>query len=444
MMMQRIVIALGLTLTIHSAWATNGYIPYGFGTKSKGMAGVGVALPLDTMGAAVNPASMVLLGERLDLGAALFAPSRSYTAHDDASFGYPAFATGTFDSDKDYFLIPHVGYNYMLDKQSSIGISIAGIGGMNTEYPYDVFSAFNPRFPPNTPDTSLIGQPIPNMPTASSPAGVNLMQLFVGVTYARQLNAVHNVGITPIFAVQRFKAYGLEPFMGVSAYPNQVTNNGYDESYGGGVRIGWLGQFNEQWSVGASYQTRLWMSKLEEYKGLFANGGEFDVPPHLTLGVAYQATPALTLAFDIQHIFYSDIDAVANTHATYLTDANYNPVTVLGTEDGLGFGWDDMTVAKLGVAWQLRPDFTVRAGYSHANQVIPSSEGLFNIIAPAVIQDHWTLGFTSQINAANELNFSFAYMPTEHVCGTNVNTGNQSGCIQMNQYELELSWGLRF
>ncbi len=439
-----VVISSAFCVSSITVFATNGYSPHGFGTKSKAMGGAGVALPLDTLSAATNPANMVQVGASMDLGAALFSPHRGYTAHNNGTPGFPVFEPGTFESDKEYFFIPHLGYNRMLDRHSSLGFSIMGNGGMNTRYPHEVFAAFNPRFPPNYPDASLRGQPVPGAPTASQPTGIDFSQLFFGLSYARQLNAVHSIGIMPIFAIQRIKIEGLEPFMGVSASPQHVTNNGYDMSYGGGVRIGWMGQISDQISLGASYQSKIWMGKLDDYQGLFAGGGEFDIPSTFTLGMAYKANQDVTLAFDVQHIRYAEIDAIGNKHDVPMMNADGSPRTLLGTADGIGFGWDNMTIAKLGISWDFRPDMTVRAGYSHGNQIIPSEQGLFNIIAPAVVQDHWTLGLSKRLNSRNEINFAFAYMPSDKVCGTNPNTGTQSGCIEMDQYELELSWGLNF
>ena len=39
------------------AQATNGYFSHGYGIKSQGMAGVGIALPQDGLAAASNPAA---------------------------------------------------------------------------------------------------------------------------------------------------------------------------------------------------------------------------------------------------------------------------------------------------------------------------------------------------------------------------------------------------
>ncbi len=433
-----------------TASATNGYISHGYGAKSKAMAGAGTALVLDTINGATNPATMVHLGGRTDFGAALFSPRRRYTADNngyrpgDPGPPFPSFPAGTYDSDKEYFLIPNFGYSRMLDNESSIGISVYGSGGMNTEYPNAVFAPFNPVDP-------ATGQAIPGAPVASSPAGVDLAQLLIGVSYSQKLNDQHSLGILPIFAVQRFKAYGLEPFMGFSESPRHVTNNGYDISYGGGLRLGWFGQLTDQISAGAYYQTKLWMSNFDDYKGLFAEQGDFDLPAQFSLGIAFKAAPTLTLAFDIQHIRFSEISSVSNKHdipffdySAMATVGRPTPRTLLGTSDGIGFGWDDMTVGKLGAAWDFRPDMTLRAGYSHANQAIPSTQGLFNIIAPAVITDHITFGLTWQTETNSDLNFSFMYALNEEVSGSNPNVGPQTGSIEMEQYELEVSWGMRF
>ena len=71
--------ALGFVLGyVATAQATNGYFAHGYSIKNKGLAGAGVALPLDSLAASVNPAGMTEVGNRVDLGVSLFSPSRSY------------------------------------------------------------------------------------------------------------------------------------------------------------------------------------------------------------------------------------------------------------------------------------------------------------------------------------------------------------------------------
>ena len=51
-----------------------------------------------------------------------------------------------------------------------------------------------------------------------------------------------------------------------------------------------------------SFQSRLWMTKFDKYKGLFANQGGFDIPPIFNAGLALKTTPQLTLVADYQRI----------------------------------------------------------------------------------------------------------------------------------------------
>lgn len=300
---------------------------------------------------------------------------------------------------------------------------IGANGGLNTDYSEDVWRNFsNPAG------------------TATSPTGVDFAQLFLGVPYARAVNGRHTLGIMPVLAVQRFRAEGLEPFRGLSVDPEHVTNNGYDYSWGYGVRVGWLGRFSERLSVGASVQSRLHMSEFDDYAGLFAEQGDFDVPPTVTVGLSFKATPEVTLVADWQRIFFSDVASLHNPN-----DAALLPGTLLGSDDGLGFGWNDIDIVKLGVQWQYRPDLTLRAGLSHATQLFDNGEALFNVLAPATIRTHASLGLSYRIDSDSTLSLAYTRSFNEEIAGSNPRfTGPQTGSVRMSQHELELSWAWHF
>jgi len=406
-------------LFTQSSFATNGYSPTGFGTINKGLAGAGVALPQDTLAAATNPAGMALVGHRWDAGAAIFSPSdRGFTANTDGG----AITPGNYVSDNDLFLVPHLGWNRQLTDTSTVGISVGGNGGMNTEYDSPVFANFA----------------APGVATA--PTGVNFAQLFVGVTYAQEISENHWLGVMPILAVQQFEATGLEPFNGFSTLPGKVSNNGKDTSTGYGIRFGWLGQINDQLTLGTSYQSRLHMSKFDDYAGLFAEQGDFDTPSTLVFGLAYKALPDLTLVLDIQRINYGEVNSLGNSNTLPLSD----PDNHLGADGGLGFGWKDQDILKLGVQWVFDSRLTLRAGYSHATELFAGGQALFNILAPATIRDHISLGSSYQYNKHNEINASYTLALEETVSGSSPFTGTQTGSVQMQQWELEVSWSHRF
>lgn len=461
---------VGLLALPTASWATNGYWSTGYGTKSKAIAGACVAMRFGAMCAAANPGSLVFVGSRVEAGLAVFSPSRGFTANDDMESppeNYAFIPPGEYESENEHFLIPHFAYNHMINERSSIGVAIGANGGMNTEYgspdnpnyPFPaIFSAFNPSNQEGMNQLPGIEQF-----DATSPTGVDLMQLFIGVTYSYKLNENHGVGITPIFAIQSMEVQGLEPFKMFSKHPDYVTGNGRDISYGGGLRVGWSGEIAEGLILGASYQTELWMSRFDEYKGLFAEEGKFNTPANLDLGFSYKFAPKWTFAFGYQRIFYGDIKAVSNRSDIVFSSDRLGPDAVammsdaglqvasgmgdnpaLGSDNGLGFGWDDLNVLKFGLQWEYSPTWTFRAGYSHAGNTFEGSQALFNIIAPATVKDHYTFGFSHAIRDNHEISFAFTYADNKKVYGTNPNTGPQTGYLEMNQWEAELGWSMKF
>lgn len=397
-------------------FATNGYFSHGYGTQYKAMAGAGVALSMSSLAPATNPAANAFLGKRIDLGFALFNPNREYTVTGNPSMFPNTFplTPGTIESDSKYFLVPSVGANLSLPGGHNLGLAIYGNGGMNTDY-----------------DTKTFDSPFAPV---TKPTGVNLSQLFVAATYARQIVPNHAVGVTGIFAYQMFKAEGLQAFGGFSSDATKLTNNDNSNSTGFGVRVGYLGQILPILSIGASYQTKMSMSEFDDYAGLFAEKGDFDIPATWTAGVAVKATPILTVAFDVQQILYSQIKSINNPMLPNLQQA------ALGADKGAGFGWEDMTVIKVGAQLKPMPGLTLRAGYSKGDQPIPDSEVMFNILAPGVIEQHATFGLSKTLLPTLQLHFAFMYAFSNTVTGANpLEAPNQQQIeLKMNQIDAEV------
>src|SRR5688572_8528934 len=278
--------AAALALAPLAAHATTGYFSHGYGIKAKAMGGAGIALPQDALAAATNPAGMALIGNRMDLGVDWFKPNRGAEI---AGNLFPGVNGSYGGSDTPSFLIPEFGYNRMLGPNLALGVSVYGNGGMNTDYKRSPFTGFG----------------------GGSPAGVDLMQLFVAPTVAWKSGA-HAFGASLNLAYQRFEANGLQPFAMFSSDPANLTNRGYDDATGWGVRVGWTGQVTPRLTLGATYQTKTRMGKFDKYRGLFANQGEFDIPENFGAGMALKAMPRLTVALDIQRINYGEIPAVGN------------------------------------------------------------------------------------------------------------------------------------
>lgn len=387
MKLTRKLLPLLAVLAATNANATDGYFAHGYGVKSQGMGGVGIALPQDALAAAANPAGMGLIGDRIDFGVTWFRPQRAAEIT-GTPFG---FSDGKYDAnDTENFIIPEFGYNRVINQDLTLGVSVYGNGGMNTDYKRAI---------------PLFGNTAPRM---------DLIQLFVAPTATWKINESNTVGVAVNLAYQRFEMKGLQNFASpASAHPDNVTNKGYDSSYGAGVHIGWIGQVNDVITLGATYQSKTYMSKFDKYKGLFAESGDFDIPETYGLGLAVKATPALTLAADIQRINYSDVDSVGNSINNLFVNGQQ-----LGSKNGPGFAWKDVTALKVGASYAWNEKLTVRAGYNHSSQPIRNSETLFNILASGVVQDHVTLGATYILANQSELSFSYMHAFEEKVNGS--------------------------
>jgi long-chain fatty acid transport protein len=415
--MKKILVVL-LILIAPAAFATNGYFTHGQGTTSKAMAGANTAIAQEALDAESNPAAAAFIPSGYSFSLALFSPDRSYTVT-GAPSGYPqtfGLAPGTVTSKSKYFPMPALGFNIRPTDRDAIAVNLVARGGMNTDYRTSTFYG-------------------------GDHTGVDLAQVFLTTTYARKITQNQSLGITAVIAGQRFKASGLQAFAAFSSDPNCLTNNGYDTSYGFGARLGYLAHITPQFSFGAAYSPQIEMSKLQNYCGLFAQDGRFDIPASASAGIAYTvAQLPVTFAADWQQIQYSKVHSVGNPLFPNLM------TSPLGAATGAGFGWHDVNVAKIGVQWKATDTFTWRAGFSKADQPIPSSEVLFNILAPGVVEKHFTFGGTKTLNDRGKFHFALMYAPNKTVTGANPleAPGQQTISLKMHEWEAEFGYTFGF
>lgn len=406
-----------VSLAGSAAQATEGYFSYAFGARQAALGGAGVADSRDAMSLSLNPAGLVDVGRQFQAGAALFAPFRSYDAT-----GTGFVAPGSYDSKTNYFVVPNLAYSSPIDINSAWGVAMYGNGGMNTNWP-------------GMPNANC-GPGGTGVFCGGSTTGVDLMQAFIAFGYAHRFGNM-SFGVSPVLAIQRFKAYGLAAFdnAGRSANPGSVTDNGYDWSYGGGARAGAQWSLAPNFRLGLSGQTPMWMTKFDKYSGLFADGGSFDIPGNVTAGIAWDAMPNLTLMVDYKHIFYGSVASIANSSTA---------ACLLGSSCGPGFGWHDVDIIKLGVEWRATPVWTWRAGYAHNTNPIKGNDVMFNILAPGVVTDHFTAGFAYKMSPNSTIEFAAAYVPSQTVTG--IEPGNPASTIDisMHQYQFTVGYTYQF
>lgn len=393
-----------------AAFATNGYFTHGVGVQSQGLAGAGIALPLDALASATNPAGIAYLGDRVDVGATLFNPDRGATI---VGNGYGA--NGSYDGNgKDYFVLPEAGYVKQLSPQASLGIALYGNGGMNTDYRRNPFAAFG----------------------STGSAGVNLTQAFLSPSFAWKPVEDHAFGVALVVAYQQFYARGLGAFASASIAPGNLSDRHTADSTGIGVRLGWTGRLTPNLTLGATWASKI-SGSFDKYRGLFADAGNFDIPQNYGLGLAWQAAPGWKLAVDWQHIDYGGVRSIANPLSNLFLG---NP---LGSANGPGFGWKNVNVYKLGASFDVDAALTLRAGFSHTDEPFGADQTFFNILAPGVVQNHVTFGASRRFGRG-ELSAFYARALRNTIDGANsipASFGGGNANVRLSENLLGVAYG---
>lgn len=381
--------ALALPL---AAQATNGYQLIGVGAYQKGMGGATVAAPGSAMTAVTNPAGMARVGKRADFSMESFNPDREVDFSGSGGDAETSEA-GTYG-------VPAIGWTAPTSDDSEefwFGGGMYGSSGMGVDY----------------------GQTL-MMPDAANPQGGDLywdgysnIQLWeMAPTLAWQfdeqltLGASLNIGYQSVAFQQRV----------VDVTNDQIVENfnlsRASSSFGTGFSLGVLYDLNDELTLGASYKSKQSFSDLEYQliEGDITQGGDefdagtyslgLDLPRQLALGAAYQAMDDLLVSVQVKWINWSDtMDELTVEGPGNDNDMDMDP------------GWDDQTVFALGANWQATPDLQLRAGFNYAEAPFGDDEVANNLILPAVMETHYTLGGTYDLNNRWELGFHYMHAP---------------------------------
>ncbi|WP_198264715.1 OmpP1/FadL family transporter [sulfur-oxidizing endosymbiont of Gigantopelta aegis] len=434
---------------------------HGYGAN-KALGGAGSANPQDAMAGATNPAGAVWVGDRVDVGGELFKPNRGYkisapgksTFDSNSSFNLTnagdAFGainqTYSIESSKNAmesdigFLIPSMGIVKQLPHGNAIGFSIYG-AGMGTEYDRD-----------DTPDViaNINGEDVNFTKTQGingtfmdGSTGVDLLLIMANLHFASKITDDISIGVGLVGAAQRFKAKGLGAFQMISQ--GKIKSGEGDWAFGLGFNTGIQWNINDQFSVAASYYSKIKLTH-DKYTGLFADEGDFSLAPITNIGMTYKPNRTSALSFDVQWIQYSQIPAPGNKFEYLFRDPSEDnplPIVPLGNKDGAGFGFEDSIVYKVGYQFKMAslPKYIWRVGYAYQDQIIPKNGTLFPMLAPATITEHFTAGMSHQFSENIDLNMNFLYSPKETVKGEGISEGVD---IWLEEYALEFGLGYKY
>ena len=391
-----------LMLSSMGAHAGGGYFLPFYGGYTSQMAGTATAVGLDGLAASTNPGKLFAVGNRLDLGTNVAALYRRVERQGGPD---PSLDFGT-TSDNSIFFVPQGGFAHRLGDNYAFGVALYANGALNTAYPGDT------GVPSSNQNPAACGSQPANFLSGCGQVGVDLSQVIVAPTAAWQFAPGNTLGISPLIAYQRFRAYGLQAFEPLSQNPGNVSNRGYDNAFGLGVRVGWYGEVLPSLTLGAAYSTKIYMQRFDRYRGLFAGDGHFDVPANYSVGAAFRATERWLLALDVQRIDFHGVPALGNSLLNSLQNPQGAP---LGSKDGSGFNWRNQTNYRFGTEFAVSPSVNIRGGLAYGR--VPGDQSISSVsinTLSATPKTTASVGFNWWYTPTHE--FQFAY--THHFFGT--------------------------
>lgn len=386
------VTALGLPAT---ARATDGHLLHGVGAVNSALGGIAIASNASLLGSFfTNPAGLASFdGTNLEMGFELMRPERSVASTFGAMGGSTTSAT-------DWTPIPAFGFSTKLSNGAVIGLAGLGIGGFGVNYPSD---PTNPILMPRPNGFGNVYSNYQLMKIAPAVAWNVNERLAIGFAANIDWQSLA-VDPMPIAAPDFDPGPDLTPgtMDDRAFYPSASSS---DAVFGFGLQAGLQYQLTPAVTVGLAYTSPQMFGDFE-FQMTHANPNlpnygtprtqtfRMDVPAVYGVGFAWDASDRLHLGLDAKYITYSTTEGFEAEG--YDADGSVK-----------GFGWEDIAVFALGAQFKATERVTLRGGYHHAGNPIPGEQSMFNIPAPAIVQDHATVGLGVGIAEGVELNVGF-------------------------------------
>lgn len=419
-----ICLASGLAAT-GVAQATNGYQLIGIGAYQKSLGGAITANPGSAMTAITNPAGMARIGKRADFSMEAFMPERSVD--------FTALGGDVGKSSVDLYGIPAIGWTAPVNGRDDLwfGGGMYGTSGMGVDYA----------------QTQV-------MPGLFFDGYSNVMLWQMAPTLAWQVDEHLTLGASLNINYQSvaFKQRVMGDTMGDGQGDLLMQNFDLSRSssaFGIGVSFGLLFDVNDRLTLGAAYKSKqvfgdheynLAQGDIGEtdefgvYQGLPAGTYKLglDFPQQLALGLAYRATPSVTVSADVKWINWSDtMDKLSVTGPG-------------GISVPMDPGWDDQSVYALGVDWAVNNRLNLRAGFNYGKSPIGNEDVSRNLILPAVVETHYTFGAGYDLDGHWELAFHYMYVPEKTFQAPSDDPMLPGSRISLSEQSFGVNLGYRF
>jgi len=414
-----------------SAFATNGYQLIGVGAYQKSLAGAVTAAPGTAMTAVSNPAGMARIGARTDFSMEAFMPDRSVD--------FTSMGGDSADSAVSMYGVPAIGWTAPTSDGSDVyfGGGMFGTSGMGVDYAETNMAPGYYSDPTNPIPANFVADPV----NWEGYSNISFWQMAPSLAWnvdnRLSVGASLNIDYQSVAFKQR-----------ITTDSNMVLQN-FDLSrgasgFGLGFSVGMLYDLNDTVTVGFNYKSKQQFSAMEYQLGWgdISNGPgqeapagtyklDLDFPQQAALGVAVHPNQKLTVSADLKWINWSDTMDKLSVNGPSGVTVPMDP------------GWKDQTVYALGVAYAVNEKTNLRAGYNYAKAPFGEDEVSNNLILPAIVETHYTVGMDYSLNNHWELAWHYMMVPEKTMTAA-AGSAAPGAEISLSESSFGMNIGYRF
>lgn len=430
-MHQSLRLALLASATVSlSAHATNGYQLIGVGAYQKSLGGAVTAAPGSAMTAVSNPAGMARIGARADFSMEAFMPERSVD--------FSAMGGESADSAVDMYGVPAIGWTAPVADGSDVyfGGGMFGTSGMGVDYAQTNMTPGYFTDPANP--ASFVADPV----NWEGYSNISFWQMAPG--FAWNVNERYSVGMTLNIDYQSVAFKQRASTDGHTVLQNFDLSRGAS-GFGLGFGLGVLYDLNEQLTLGFNYKSKQEFDALEYQLGYgdVSNGPgqegpagtytlDLDFPQQAAVGLAFNPNRRLTVSADVKWIDWSET----------MDELSVNGPG--GMRVAMDPGWEDQTVYALGVAYGLNDAVNLRAGYNYAKAPFDADKVSSNLILPAIVETHYTVGMDVSLNNHWQLALHYMVVPEKTMTAPDDDSMAPGAEISLSERSMGMNIGYRF
>jgi long-chain fatty acid transport protein len=107
-------------------------------------------------------------------------------------------------------------------------------------------------------------------------------------------------------------------------------------------------------------------------------------------------------------------------------------------------GWEDQTVYAVGVAYKVNNRMNLRGGYNYAKAPFDEEKVSSNLILPAIVETHYTVGMDYSLNNHWELALHYMLVPEKSMTAPANDPRTPGAAISLSERSFGANIGYRF